>query len=1074
MLYLFAGLRRHCDISECLHRQAPVDVDVAMTEIDILRDDAAGDVLDPTVFNRILADVTKGLYDIAILTPPCSSWSRAQYSNNRGPKPVRSREHPWGFQWLEGEDLLRCNIGNTLVYKSIECATAIHNAGGRYIWEHPEDLGALYDGRTPASIWQTSQMAGLAARTGATTAALHQCDPRADGSCCIDYPKPTRLLGTLPAMSRLLPYQGWPQFGKTGAYLKPLPRNCGHWHRTSLTRKAGDASSTPFRTAATASYPPMLCNLLAEIILDTLSLPARPTGGGQAGREGCEATTGPIIETITETIMPNEVTSDEDEDGNPRPPPDGTGLRGKGPPLLTRWGGKPKPFHDGAGLCSPGRCRPEDRRTLPDGSPAAQVRARLLQAVRTLPHVDRIVFTLATGKAEGSPFSDELLADLRRDVAEILCRAQPPCAAGEHRTAEHYLVVPDYQPFYLHMLSAIMRDLGDPDWRQLDQGSFAYSRGVPIGVGIKMPRTPAVFERKTKWRCLDQSDFVADRDNYNSAEQVAPQLEELFQADARLGMMFEAPEAALREQYPGDRLRVAALGAIAKSETAFRVIHDATHGVHVNNQVQPRDQVRMPGPGEERVILQNCSVRPGVHFALEADVSQAHRRFKNREQDWGLQACRLRPGTLWINRVGTFGVGSACYWWSRLAALLARFSLYMIEISYAWQLIYADDLKWTANGQDKYETLLLCLLAWAMVGTPFAWHKCRGGITVDWVGYWIDYGRFELGISESRARWLVKWLSDILDAGSVLLRRLAEGLGRLGFAAGVLEWHRPFLAPLYAWTAAAPAGAYLPLPPLVALVLRHLRDRLRSGARTVPCRMPTSEPDLVFKADAKAEGKLVVLGGWECRGRTPTSHARWFSLEVTEEQAPWFFPKGEPYRAIAALELLATVVCTVLFKRPEHAGRHDVMHLIRGATDNQGNRYVVAKLMSNRYPLSVVAMELASQLESSMQWLDLVWTPREDNHEADDLTNGDFSAFAPERRIHTAFEDLPFLVLGHLLEAGAALEGTLSGLKDKQTPGPASAGMRRPGKRQLRGGGSAARPVKRRPRDDRLRVTDPW
>ena len=193
-------------MSECMHRQAPVDVDVAMTEIDILRDDAAGDVLDPTVFNRILADVRKGLYDIAILTPPCSTWSRAQYSNNHGPKPVRSREHPWGFPWLEGEDLLRCNIGNTLVLKSIECATAIHNAGGRYIWEHPEDLGALYDGRMPASIWQTSQMTGLAARTGATTAALHQCDPRADGSCCIDYPKPTRLLGTLPAMSRLLPY----------------------------------------------------------------------------------------------------------------------------------------------------------------------------------------------------------------------------------------------------------------------------------------------------------------------------------------------------------------------------------------------------------------------------------------------------------------------------------------------------------------------------------------------------------------------------------------------------------------------------------------------------------------------------------------------------------------------------------------------------------------------------------------------------------------------------------------------------------------------------------------------------
>ena len=53
----------------------------------------------------------------------------------------------------------------------------------------------------------------------------------------------------------------------------------------------------------------------------------------------------------------------------------------------------------------------------------------------------------------------------RNGGAEIFCRDQPPCAAEEHCTAEHYLVVPDYQPFYLHMLSALMRDLGDPDWR---------------------------------------------------------------------------------------------------------------------------------------------------------------------------------------------------------------------------------------------------------------------------------------------------------------------------------------------------------------------------------------------------------------------------------------------------------------------------------------------------------------------------------------------------------------------------------------------------------------------------------
>jgi hypothetical protein len=159
--------------------------------------------------------------------------------------------------------------------------------------------------------------------------------------------------------------------------------------------------------------------------------------------------------------------------------------------------------------------------------------------------------------------------------------------------------------------------------------------------------------------------------------------------------------------------------------------------------------------------------------------------------------------------------------------------MHMVEVDYAWQLIYADDIKGKAHGKYKHETLLLGLLARALVG-----------ITVDWVGYRIDYGRFELGLSESRSLWLVTWQSDILSAGAVLIRQLSEGLGRLGFAAGGPRGAPPpLLAPLYAWTAAAPAGAYLPLQPLVPLIIRHLRDRRRDGARTVPpARCPPASP----------------------------------------------------------------------------------------------------------------------------------------------------------------------------------------------------------------------------------------
>ena len=110
---------------------------------------------------------------------------------------------------------------------------------------------------------------------------------------------------------------------------------------------------------------------------------------------------------------------------------------------------------------------------------------------------------------------------------------------------------------------------------------------------------------------------------------------------------------------------------------------------------------------------------------------------------------------MWINRVGTFGIESAAYWWCRLSSGIARAALSLLGRAYTWQLIFADDLLWTSHGPDKYLDILKVLLFWVMVGTPFSWKKVRGGLSLDWIGYWLDYSRFELGISESRAGWLI-------------------------------------------------------------------------------------------------------------------------------------------------------------------------------------------------------------------------------------------------------------------------------------------------------------------------------
>ena len=56
-----------------------------------------------------------------------------------------------------------------------------------------------------------------------------------------------------------------------------------------------------------------------------------------------------------------------------------------------------------------------------------------------------------------------------------------------------------------------------------------------------------------------------------------------------------------------------------------------------------------------------------------------------------------------------------------------------------------------------------------------------------------EYSSYRLGLMEKRATWLVTWVRDKVQARKVTAKEMAQGLGRLGFAAISLDWERPFL-----------------------------------------------------------------------------------------------------------------------------------------------------------------------------------------------------------------------------------------------------------------------------------------
>ena len=116
------------------------------------------DVTLPKVREYLLSKISTGQYYAVLLSPPCSTFSRATWANRKGPRPVRSFVFPRGFKRLTWSERKRADWGNVLADFSFLAFAAQADTEGLALFENPEDLGAVKSGENqgnrPSSMWQ--------------------------------------------------------------------------------------------------------------------------------------------------------------------------------------------------------------------------------------------------------------------------------------------------------------------------------------------------------------------------------------------------------------------------------------------------------------------------------------------------------------------------------------------------------------------------------------------------------------------------------------------------------------------------------------------------------------------------------------------------------------------------------------------------------------------------------------------------------------------------------------------------------------------------------------------------------
>ena len=995
-LYLFAGSKRHSSIGEKLRRHG-----WTVLEVDILQGGRKHDLTLEKVQEQLLQRLRVREFDALLTSPPCDTFSRVKFSNSWGPRPTRTATFPRGLPNCTMLEKRRNQLANSLVDFNF-CAIKVHlsHPDTMLVLEFPEDLGAIskgkWTGTRPSSIFQWPQFAEILQLEGVITGGIRQND------FGTDYVKPTRLILRFngpwdwPGL-----FKGPPCFDDKGFYVGPIPPTKG---KVTLAKKD---KFEPFRTTLTAAWPDLLCDKLTALMVSGLQhRPAKrirlctaedsDVRGNDAGGPNSRDDKLQVPKEKFQIIKP----------------PDNYWIGGTGCPRMTKGFGKETPFHDGCGLTSPGRWHRRQRK-YPEGRRWDDLRSSLLGILQ----------------------KDLDEAGLLRQISGLACGVDVYCHRWvvEARTIMHQWmgrqsgsydaksdpVIAPGQPFYLDLLFGLLCEVRDADYLLFK----SLHEGVPIGVLSPLPHVPALYEPQVKWRLQEDLFLQAklEKANYASVEEHTTEVEAQFVEEEKLGWMERMTDSEFVKRFGLNRA-VSALAVLVEPDK-IRVLHDGTHDTRVNNRIRVRDRQRMPTVREMQFLLDEQRQEGCIAFGLLADASKAHRRILVHPSEHGLLGCRLKPGEVWINKVGTFGISSASYWWGRVASAIFRLMFAVLGGNLSLDLLlFADDSAFIAKDKQERWSILLAvtiLLAWGM---PFKWKKFRGGYQVSWVGFGICFRTYSMGLTEARAQWVAGWSDKLIKSGKVEVAEMRSGLGRLSYAAQALIYERAFLGMLYLWTTAIcnASAKVVTIPWAVRLILAWISRRMKlldpaMGGRLQPAPSFSNLGREWFRTDAKAEDGRAFIGGWEILGDKKVGEARWYALEIKREEAPWVFEKQrDPQRIIAALELLATMVAMVLFD-PEARMGGRTNCVMTSSTDNKGNTYIVSKLASTKWPITTLLIELSEQLRIRSALMELTWRNRNDNVEADALTNQDYTGFDERLRISCDFKNIKWLVLPEIM-----------------------------------------------------------
>lgn len=142
------------------------------------------------------------------------------------------------------------------------------------------------------------------------------------------------------------------------------------------------------------------------------------------------------------------------------------------------------------------------------------------------------------------------------------------------------------------LLQSFLRACQDPDAEAMD----AFAQGVRLGYLNRMPRTPAIYNPKAKWRLRFEemsSPSAGWSPSYKSARERSEFLQKKIEEDLACGRMLRMTYGAAKAKF-GQILLLGSFGVKKEGPDKMRLIHDGSHHTLINHKIRARGHI--PGP----------------------------------------------------------------------------------------------------------------------------------------------------------------------------------------------------------------------------------------------------------------------------------------------------------------------------------------------------------------------------------------------------------------------------------------------------------------------------------------------